>query len=246
LHKDFVVIEETKIDLTGYTVIEGFPGMGLAGTIAAKYIVEKMPFIEFAHIESEVFMPIVRIHKGMPVNPARVYVNKKNKLVILIAEQVIPKEHTGHVAHAVVDWISSKKISRVISLAGLNTNDPSSDQVYGIAASEKARKSLVKAKVNVIGDGITTGLTALMLLQLTRKPSIEAYSLLGNVRVGADYKAAASLIKKLDEMIGLSIPVKPLLEEAKQTEKELLKQMTEMKKGTTEITKMENQTPMYT
>ena len=163
-----------------------------------------------------------------------------------IAEQIVPKNHIVHVAKAVMEWLKKKGVKRVISLAGINTNDPASEEVYGIAAGPEAKKTLQKYKINVIEDGITTGLTALMLLELKRHPEIEAYSILGNVRVGADYKAAASLVLKLDEILGLKIPVKPLLEESRETEKELLRQLGELKKTSSDMTKMENQTPMYT
>ena len=39
---EFVELQKTSLD--GYTLIEGFPGMGLVGTIAAKYIVEKLNY----------------------------------------------------------------------------------------------------------------------------------------------------------------------------------------------------------
>ena len=33
--------------IKGYTLVEGFPGMGLVGTIAANYLVEKLNFESF-------------------------------------------------------------------------------------------------------------------------------------------------------------------------------------------------------
>ena len=37
-------VEKVPINFSGYTLIEGFPGMGLVGTIGAKYLAEKMKF----------------------------------------------------------------------------------------------------------------------------------------------------------------------------------------------------------
>ena len=86
---DIRVVETSQQSLEGYTLVEGFPGMGLVGTIAAKYLVEKLEVKEIGHIHSESFVPIIRIHNGMPVRPSRIFVSEKNKLVILISEQII-------------------------------------------------------------------------------------------------------------------------------------------------------------
>ncbi|MEK6821024.1 MAG: PAC2 family protein, partial [archaeon] len=73
-------------------------------------------------------------------------------------------------------------------------------------------------------DGITTGITALMLLHL-KQSNVQAISLLGNVTIGADYKAAAELIQRMNKLFKLNLKVEPLYEQAKKTEKEVVEQM---------------------
>ena len=48
------VKETVKKDLKNYTLIEGFPGIGLVGTIAAKYLIEKLEFQKYGSIESDI------------------------------------------------------------------------------------------------------------------------------------------------------------------------------------------------
>ena len=79
LDPEISFIEKKKIDLKGYTLIEGFPGMGLVGTIGAKYIVEKLNFNEMGYLESDIFVPILRVHEGIPIYPSRIFVNEKKK-----------------------------------------------------------------------------------------------------------------------------------------------------------------------
>jgi uncharacterized protein len=208
----------------GYTLIEGFPGTGLVGTISAKYLVENMEFKEIGHLHSEVFMPIIRIHKGVPVFPSRIYVNDTYKLVVLISEQVIPRPFIPKVARTVVEWILNNGITRVISLAGIQTGAKVDMHVYGIAANEGSRGMFKGLDVDMIEDGITTGITALMLLHL-KESNVKAISILGNVTLGADYKAAAELIKRLNKLLKLNLKVDPLYEQAKKTEQEIVSQM---------------------
>ncbi len=217
-------IENEHRNWNGYTLIEGFPGMGLVGTISAKYLVENMDFKEIGHIHSDVFMPIIRIHEGVPVFPSRIYVNDKYKLVVLISEQVIPKPYVPKVARAVIEWILQNGITRVISLAGIQTGAKGSPLVYGIAANQKSKELFSGLDVEIIDDGITTGITAIILLHLKDSP-VKAVSMLGNVTLGADYKAASELIKRLNKLMKLNLKIDPLLDQAKKTEQEIISQM---------------------
>ena len=159
--------------------------------------------------------------------PSRIYVNDAMKLVVLISEQVIPRPYIPKVAQTVVQWILQNGISRVISLAGLETGMRNDMKVYAIAANDKSKEFLKTLEVEVIEDGITTGITALILLHL-RDSDVTAFSLLGNATMGADYKAAAELIKRLNKLLKLNLKVDPLYEQAKKTEEEIIKQMKQM------------------
>jgi len=218
-------------NLSGYTLIEGFPGMGLVGTIAAKYLIDNLNLNDniSGHIESDAFMPVVRIHKGIPVYPARFYIDKKRKLIILISEQVIQTETAHGLSEATLNWIRAKKIKKVISLAGIKSPQPKTKEVYGIASNEKGLKELKKNNISVIEEGITTGVTAMILTKLKQFDDITAISLMSDVKFSADYEAAATMIKKLSAVLNLKIDTEPLMKEAKKTEQTLIKSMQEMK-----------------
>lgn len=247
---DIKFVEFKKVDLKGFTLVEGFPGMGLVGTICAKYIVDKMGFEQIGYIDSGMFVPIIRIHDGLPVFPSRIYFNKKMKLVVLVSEQVIPQNHTAKLAKAVVRWIEEKKINKIISLSGINaapSGEHTSD-IYGIASNAKTKKTLKDNGVEIIKEGITTGVTALILLELMNK-KIDAYSLMGNVESAADYKAAAAVMRKLSSILKFKIDVGPLMKEAKDVEQSLIKHMKNIRTTDAQVKELElstGHTPMYT
>lgn len=224
----FVELEHR--DWTGYTLIEGFPGTGLVGTISAKYLVENLDFKEVGHMHSELFMPIIRIHKGVPVFPSRIYVNDQRKLVVLISEQIIPKQYIPKVATSIVEWILQNGITRLISLAGIQTGVKNDLTVYGIAANEESKTMFQGLDIKPIDEGITTGITAIMLMHL-KESDVKAFSMLGNVSIGADYKAAAELIKRLNKLLNLNLKVEPLYAQAKKTEKEIIEQLKRLKEA---------------
>ncbi len=244
-------VEHGKVDLKGYTLIEGFPGLGLVGTIGVKYIVERLKFRSVGHIESDFFVPIIRVHEGLPVYPSRIYVNKQKKLAALVSEQIIPRNMTATIARNVVEWAAKKGIKKVISIEGIRTKGAKNGaemKIYGIACNEKSKADLKKFKVPIVGEGITTGVTSMILLEMSKQDKIEAYSLLGNVKIAADYKAAAECLKKLDEILGnqFKINVQPLLKEAKETEKALLSHLGKLKQTEATVKKFEKGVPMYT
>ncbi|MFH1664092.1 MAG: PAC2 family protein [archaeon] len=239
-------IEKTQINFSGYTLIEGFPGMGLVGTIGAKYLSEKLKFEEVGFIDTNIFIPIIRIHDGTPVNPSRIYVHREKKLAIIISEQIIPKYYVEKMAKAIVEWIEENNFARLISLEGISAGEKNQNKIYGIGANEKSLQLLEKFKIQPIKEGITTGITSLILLELKKNKDFEAISILGNANMQADYKAAATIIKKLSEIIGLPVDTEPLMEEAKKTEKELLTHFENLRKTSGKVDKFESHTPMYT
>lgn len=236
-------VEKKKKKLNGYTLIEGFPGMGLVGTIATKYLTEQLEFEEIGYIESNMFLPVIRIHDGLPVYPSRIYVNKKNKIAVLLSEQIISTKIMNTLSKEVIKWIKAKGISRVISLAGIKTDEKEGEKVYAIACNEKSKKEVKKHKIELIGEGLTTGVTALMLLELRKEGKLTAYSLLANVNLSADYKAAAKLVTELNKVMGLKINIKPLMEEAKKTEKMLVDHLQKLKETQETVEKFGKETP---
>ena len=143
------------------------------------------------------------------------------------------------------DWIQKKGITSLISLSGIHAfdKDPEQPIIYGIAANEQSKSLLKKHDLKVIEDGITTGVTALILLNL-KKTNINAISILGNVRIAADYQAAAEVLKKLSDITKLDIDVKPLMIEAKQVEREIVENLKKFKTTKDSTEKFEEGTSM--
>jgi uncharacterized protein len=221
---------DPKKNLKGYTLIEGFPGLGLVGTIAAKYLIEKLGFQKFGCIESNIFIPVIRIRDGKPVHPSRIFINDKLKLVAIISEQIIPNKYMDDFARAVVGWVKAKGITRVIALSGIHTEDKNDkEEIYGIAANDASKEIIKKYNINSIDDGITSGITALILLEF-KDSSVQAVSLLGTVKIATDYKAASAVLKKLNEVLNLNLDTKPLMAESKKVEAELSQFLQKLKK----------------
>ena len=233
-------VETKKIQLKGYTLIEGFPDLGLAGTIGARYLIDKLKMVEIGYIASPGFLPIIRIHEGVPMHPVRIYASKKHKLAVVLAEQIIDNRLSHIVAKDLVEWVKKKGIKRVISTSGIKV--PNGKDIYAFASDNNSKKAIKKAKFEMIDDGITSGVTALLMLYL-KDNKIEAFCLLGNAKNNADYHAAAAIVKAFCKLTGICLDIKPLLQEAKKLEDAIVKHLKTL------VTKKETKvgrTPMYT
>ena len=238
--KQIRLVETTTINLKGFTFIEGFPDLGLAGTIGAKYFVEKLKFEQIGFIDSKVFLPLIRIQNGLPVHPVRIYASRKNKICVALAEQIIDNFMAPLMAEELVAWIKRKGITRVISTSGVRI--PEGKPIYAFASNEASKKIITKNNRALIDNGITSGVTALLMLAL-KDNNIEAFCLLGNAKNSADYNAAAEVVKAICALTSITIDVKPLLQEAKKVEGALVEHL-----RTIEETKQikPDSTPMYT
>ncbi|MCK4714600.1 MAG: PAC2 family protein, partial [Candidatus Aenigmarchaeota archaeon] len=56
------IVETKKYNLKSPYLIEGFPGIGLVGTISANYIIEKLGMERFGYITSDQFSPLTSVH----------------------------------------------------------------------------------------------------------------------------------------------------------------------------------------
>ncbi len=236
-------VETKKTNLKGFTLIEGFPDLGLAGTIGTRYLIEKLNFEQIGYIDSRLFSPIIRIQNGVPMHPVRLYASKKHKVVIVIAEQIISNNIASPVAKGLVEWVRKKGIKRVISTSGIRV--PDGKPIYAFASNESSKKAIKKHKLELIDSGISSGVTALLMLFL-KDNHIEAFCLMGNAKNNADYESAAEIVKAFCVLIGVKLDVTPLLDEAKKLEGAIIKHLQDLedKKQSPEIQKID--TPMYT
>ena len=236
--KSITIVETKNISLKGFTFIEGFPDLGLAGTIGTKYLIDKLKFEEMGHIDSESFLPMIRIQEGLPVHPVRLYASKKNKVVIGIAEQLIDNALASQMAEEIINWIKKKGIVKVISTSGARI--PDGKMVYAFASNESSKKLINKHKIEMIQTGLTSGVTALLMLYL-KDSNMDAICLLGNAKNNADYIAAAEVVKVICTLTSMKVDIAPLLAEAKVLEKALMeniKTIEENKEGKTESNPM--------
>ncbi len=207
------VVEEEGVVHKNPIVIEGLPDVGLVGTIAASYVIEKMGYTKIGYVESDLFPPVMVIHEGKLESPFSIYGN--GNVVVVLSEIAIPPNAVYPMTRALADWFNSINAKLVISVTGLpvqNRIDIEKPEVFAVGNSDVAMKKLKDKQVELLEEGFIAGAYAIMLNEC-KKRDLNAISLLAQCfPVYPDPGAAASAIEALDKFIPLDIDVSKLME----------------------------------
>ncbi len=207
------IVEEEGVEHKNPIVIEGLPDVGLVGTIAASYIVEKMKYNEIGYIESDLFPPVMVIHGGKLKSPFCLYGNEE--VIVVSSEIAIPPNAVYPLTRTLADWFNNINAALVISITGLpvkNRMDIEKPEVFAVGNNEEVVKELKAKQVELLQEGFIAGTYAVMLRECYKR-ELNAISLLAQCfPVYPDPGAAASVIGSLDKFLQLGIDVGELME----------------------------------
>ena len=192
------------------TIIEGFPGFGLVGTISTEYLLDHLDVEKIGSIWFEDMNPIIAVHEKKVVEPIGIFYHRKKNLVIVHALTNVSGVEWK--LARVVDQLAKKlKAKEVISLEGVGALGKGG---AGKAYYYTSKKNVAWEKTGIepLNEGMVIGVTASLLLKLKSAPIscifVETQSGL------PDSRAAAKVIEILDSYLGLKVDYKPLLRKA--------------------------------
>ena len=201
------------------TIIEGFPGFGLVGTIASEFLIEHLKTEQIGKIIFNEMPAMVAIHEDKVVEPLGIYYNQEYNIVILHAITATT-HHEWDMADTIAKLASDLNAREIISLESVGSSEQSEDsRVFYYSNSSKSSKLFEKVGLSPLKEGIIIGVTGAVILRSEKVPVsclfAETHSNL------PDSKAAAQIIEGLDKYLGMNIDYKPLLEQAEKFEEKL-------------------------
>lgn len=198
----------------GVTIVTGFPGFGLIGTITTEFLIEHLNAIQIGKIRIEELPPVVAVHQGKVVEPLGVFYDKKFNIIILHALTSI-NNIEWRLEKEICKLINEVKAKKIITIEGIGSNTTEDPNIYYLS---KGKEDFKKSNVQPLKEGIVIGISgALLLKNCTNLLSLfaETHSAL------PDSRAAARMIEILDKLLGLKIDYKPLLEKAAKFESKI-------------------------
>jgi uncharacterized protein (TIGR00162 family) len=235
------IIMFEKPKLRSPVFIEGLPGVGNVGRVAAGYLVEELKAKKFAELISSHFMPIVVIPQGSQVEMIKAeffYWKSKEKnqndIIIMIGDsQSADPEGHYEIVEEVLKFLKQFNVREIFALGGLNIGVPTEKPKVVGAVSDPSLEKRYK-KYNIIFDtaqrvGSIVGAAGLFV-GLARYYDIPAICLLGETSgmpFLPDPKSAEAIIKVLSEILNLKIDISRLQERVKEM-KEFMKRVEAM------------------
>ncbi|MBI5046768.1 proteasome assembly chaperone family protein [Candidatus Micrarchaeota archaeon] len=206
------------------TMVIGFPGTGLVGSVAAAQIVDALQMTFGGYLSSSDFAPLAAIHNYKPMPAARIHYSDKYNLVVVVSEMTIPVASSLEVADKLYGFARSINASSIISLGGISLKEEKEEkgEVYFVSSdSNTISETIAKKIAKPIREGATTGVTGILLT----KGTLEKFPVTTIMaESSADYldpKAAATVIRTLTKMTGIQINTNSLDKEAVELSKGL-------------------------
>lgn len=193
------------------TIIEGFPGFGLVGTIATEFLINHLKTEMIGRVKSDELPALASIHGNKVVQPLGVFYNKQYNLIILHAI-TSPTGLEWKIADVLEKLAIELDAKEIISIEGVGSTDMGKARTFFYTNDENRRKKLKKSGLEPLGEGIIIGVTGALLIKRIKTPFS---CILAETHTSLpDSKAAAEIIKALDVYLGLKIDYKPLIKMA--------------------------------
>jgi uncharacterized protein len=203
------------------TVIMGFPGTGLVGSVAASAVVEALQMDFGGYISSSEFAPLAAIHDYKPMPAARIHFSERHNMIVIISEMTIPIGSSLEVADRIYEFAKSVDAATIISLGGITLQDEKKG-VYVVSSDPNIVKDIIDKKIaKPIKEGATTGVTGILLTKGSLDHFPVTTILAESSEEYLDPKAASNVIKVLTRLTGVQISTVKLEKEAAEFSKDI-------------------------
>jgi uncharacterized protein (TIGR00162 family) len=237
------IVEFERPKLKDPIFVEGLPGIGNVGRIAAGYLVEELKAKKFAELFSSHFMPFVLLHESSTVHVLKnefyywkAKAPNQRDLIILIGDsQSIDPEGHYEIVETILDYLQKFGVKEIFALAGLSIGEEKEKpKVVGAVSHLELIKKYEKygidfQYVNKIGSIV--GASGLFI-GLGKIRGMKGVCLLGETPgfpIIPDPKSAEAVLNVLTKILNLKIDTSRLGKKVREME-ELIKKVENVQK----------------
>jgi uncharacterized protein len=187
------------------TIICGFPGYGLIGTITTEFLIEHLNAVEVGVFDYEEVPPTLAIHQGKIIKPMAIYYNRKHNIII-IHIMISTKGIEWKISDAIAKLMKEIKAKELINLEGVAGQVKQKEPEFFYLGNHKFSDFGLKPLKESIILGVIAGL-------ILRTKNVNAIFASTTSKL-PDSKASAKVIEILDKYLCLNVDYKPLLKQA--------------------------------
>ena len=218
------------------TVIEGFPGFGLVGTITTGFLIDHLKCEQIGKHYFEEPPVTLAIHDGKLIDPIGIFYNKKYNIAIVHSISHATGGLEWKAAEIIMDLAEQLEAKEIITIEGVGSTETTECRAFHHTTVQNTKTKLKSLGYESLNEGIIIGVTSALLL----KTKIPTTSLFAETHSQLpDSKAAAKIIELLDKYLKLEVDYHPLLKQAEVFE-ERLKTILEQSKKAKDLKEKKN------
>ncbi len=230
--KDFEIVRKEVPKLDDPVFIEGLPGIGNVGRIAATYLVQLFKAEKLGDMLSTSFPHQVKALKDGTLRLMRneLFLSRSPRDILYLTGdmQPLPTDFHSHyaMAESIIELCEDLGVTLIVTIGGHTAEDDADEAaVLGAASSAKLSQHLGKLGIELLSDHSEIPIVGLsgLLPVLAAGRSLDAFCLLsrtsGDIR--PDSEAAEAVLKMLGPLLGIEIDTTGVGEVAKSIEREM-------------------------
>ncbi|MFX1398855.1 MAG: proteasome assembly chaperone family protein [Promethearchaeota archaeon] len=221
-----VIIDDLSVEIKeNATFIIGFAGIGLLGPIVTNALIEQIPDIkEIGFVTSEFLPPIAIFTHGKLKQPFQLFYTLKYNIIVGVCE--VPFQVSSaytDLARTICNWALSEdvKAKELLVFQGIPHRGVLDDYPVYYAAEEVMMEKLANYGIEKVNKGVILGPEATILNEALMN-RLSAYALFTPVLEIPTPEGGAAILEVLNEIYGLSIDTKPLIEQGKEIKAKML------------------------
>jgi len=212
-------VESGKSILSRPNVLVGVPEVGLVGTISTSYLIQQLGLPEIAYVDSDLVPPVIVVHDSIPKHPVRIY--GKEQLAIVIAESPLTPRLSYELAAELTKWAKAIEARMIIGLTGLPSRNremsaEKKPNIFAVTNDNRLNPGLKEAGTQAFEEGLLVGPYAVLLASCMTSGLTSLTLLAESLQQFPDPGAAAAVIEVLGKLLGISVNLKPLLDESEE------------------------------
>lgn len=208
--------QHRSIDLESPMLVEGLPGVGLVGKIAADHLVDQFDMVDVAACRCD-GLPRVAVYEAGShgvKSPVRIYADEERDLLVLQSDVPVSPGAATEFAGCVTDWLDAVDATPLY-LSGLPGDKNDVPQMYGIGTGD-GPELLAEHDIDAPPDrGMISGPTGALLAR-AEQHAIDGVGLVVQVNPQfPDPESARVLLQRgIGPIAGIDVDTELLVEQA--------------------------------
>lgn len=214
-----ITVLEDDVSLSEPTMVEGLPGIGLVGKIAADHLVETFDMVHYANVHCDAIPKVAVYHEddASLATPVRLYADEEHDLLVLQSDVPIAPQAASQLASCLTGWFDEMPVMPIF-ISGLpHEKDDDVPRLYAVGTGG-GEAAAADADIALPDEmGLISGPTGALLNDAVEHDRRAVCLVVESDPKFPDPEAARVIIKDgVEPLTGIEVPVDNLVERAEE------------------------------